>query len=46
MLQTQPDQSVEIPIAIGQNGVQDVVLVVTATTRFTRQLAPYQIEIR
>lgn len=40
------DQSVDIPLTIGQNGIQDVVLVVTGTTRFTRMLAPYQFSIR
>jgi hypothetical protein len=40
------DQSVDIPLTIGQNGVQDAVLVVTGTTRFTRELAPYQFSIR
>jgi len=41
-----PDQSADIPLTIGQNGVKDVVLVVTGTTRFTRELAPYQITIK
>jgi len=40
------DQSVDIPLNIGQNGVQDVVLVVSGTTRFTKELAPYQFSIR
>ncbi|MGD0752930.1 MAG: hypothetical protein ABSA23_16175 [Anaerolineales bacterium] len=40
------DQSVDIPLTIGQNGVQEVVLVVTGTTRFTQELAPYQFSIR
>jgi hypothetical protein len=40
-----PDQSADVPLAIGQNGVQDVVLVITGTTRFTRVLAPYQFSI-
>ena len=40
------DQSAEIPLSISQNGVQDVTLVVTGTTRFTRELAPYQYSIR
>ena len=39
------DQSAEIPLTIGQNGVQDAILVVTGTTRFTRELAPYQFSI-
>jgi immune inhibitor A len=46
IIQTKPDQSVDIPLTIGQNGIQDVVLVVTATARFTRQLAPYQFKIK
>jgi immune inhibitor A len=41
-----PDQSADIPLTIGQNGVKDVILVVTGTTRFTRELAPYQLTIR
>lgn len=40
------DQMAQIPVQIGSNGVQDVVLVVTATTRFTHELAAYQFEIR
>jgi hypothetical protein len=40
------DQSADIPLTIGQNGVQDVVLVVTGTARFTRVIAPYQFSIR
>ena len=40
------DQSIDIPLIIGQNGVQDIVLVVTGTTRFTKELAPYQFSIR
>ncbi len=40
------DQTAQIPVSIGSNGVQDVVLVVTATTRFTREQAAYQFEIR
>jgi hypothetical protein len=39
------DQSADIPLTIGQNGVKDVVLVVTGTTRFTRSVAPYQFSI-
>ncbi len=39
------DQSADIPLTIGRNGIQDVVLVVTGTTRFTRELAPYQFSI-
>jgi immune inhibitor A len=39
------EQSADIPISVGQNGVQDQILVVTATTRFTRVIAPYQFTI-
>jgi len=40
------DQIAQIPVQIGSNGVKDVVLVVSATTRFTRERAAYQFEIR
>ena len=40
------DQSADIPLTIQQNGVKDMVLIVTGTTRFTRVLAPYQFSIR
>ena len=39
------ENQVEIPIAIGEGGVQEVVLIVTGTTRFTRQKADYQFEL-
>ena len=39
------NNTVEIPITIGENGSGAVVLVVTGTTRFTRQLADYQFEL-
>ena len=39
------ENQVEIPITIGEDGVQEVVLVVTGTTRFTRQKADYQFEL-
>ena len=39
------DNNLEIPITIGSDGFQKVVLVVTGTTRFTRQLADYQFEL-
>jgi len=39
------DNTVEIPISIGESGSGNVVLVVTGTTRFTRQLADYQFEL-
>jgi hypothetical protein len=38
------DNSLEIPIEIGGD-VEEVVLVVTGTTRFTRQKTGYRIEI-
>ena len=40
------DQSADIKLNIGQSGLQDVVLVVTGTTRFTRIPAPYKFSIR
>jgi immune inhibitor A len=40
-----PDQTAQIPLQIGSNGVRDAVLVVTATTRFTLEEAPYQFTI-
>lgn len=40
------DQSAIISLKIGEDGARDVVLVVTATTRFTRLPAGYQISIR
>ena len=40
------DETAQIPVQIGSNGVQDVVLVVTATTRFTLEQAAYQFDIR
>ena len=39
------DQSADIPLSIGKNGVKDAVLVVTGTTRFTRVIAQYQFSI-
>jgi hypothetical protein len=38
-------ESVDVPVEIGSNGVEDVVLVVTATTRITLEEAPYQFSI-
>jgi len=40
-----PDQSADIPVHIGGD-VTEAVLVVTGTTRYTRQLASYQFDIR
>ena len=40
-----PDNQLEVPVVIGNNGADRVVLVVTGTTRFTRQLADYQLEL-
>jgi len=39
------ENQVEIPITIGEGGVQEVVLIVTGTTRFTRQKTDYQFEL-
>lgn len=38
------DISVDIPFTVG-NGVNEVILVVSGTNRFTRQLAPYRINV-
>ena len=38
------DQTAEIPLSL--NAGDEVVLVVTGTTRFTRLPAPYEIEIK
>ncbi|HJR79390.1 MAG TPA: choice-of-anchor J domain-containing protein [Anaerolineales bacterium] len=38
------DQTAEIPLSL--NAGEEAILIVTGTTRFTRQLAAYQIEIR
>jgi immune inhibitor A len=46
MIPVTADQSADISLTIGQNGVQDVILVVTGTTRFTRLVAPYQLSIQ
>jgi immune inhibitor A len=46
ILPVNTDQTAQIPVNIGSNDVQDVVLVVTATTRFTREQSAYQFEIR
>jgi hypothetical protein len=40
-----PDQSADIPVHIGGD-VTEAVLVVTGTTRYTRQLTSYQYDIR
>ena len=39
-----PDITADIPFTIG-DGIDSVVLVVSATTRFTRQLAPYHFNV-
>jgi immune inhibitor A len=39
-----PDDTADIPFNIG-NGVDNVVLVVSGTTRYTRQLAPYRFSV-
>jgi hypothetical protein len=40
----QPDISADIPFTIG-DGVDNVVLVISGTTRFTRQVAPYRYSV-
>ena len=40
------DQTAQIPVTINKGQVRDVILVVTATTRYTREQAAYQFEIR
>jgi hypothetical protein len=40
-----PDQTARIPLSIGSD-VSEAVLLVTGTTRFTRELAYYSVEIR
>jgi len=44
-LSVSAENQIEIPIIIGEDGIQEVVLVVTGTTRFTRQKADYQFEL-
>ena len=39
-----PDISADIPFTIG-DGVDNIVLVVSGTTRYTRQLAPYRFSV-
>jgi immune inhibitor A len=39
-------QTADIPLNIGENGVENAVLVITGTTRFTRVLASYQFSIK
>ena len=43
-IQVNPDQTAEIPLSL-QNG-EEATLIVTGTTRFTRQPAAYQVEIK
>ncbi len=43
-LNLNPDISLDIPFTIG-NGVDEVIFVVSATNRFTRQQAPYQFRV-
>ena len=40
------DQTADIPLEIGKDGVDEVTLLVSGTTRFTTQLATYRFEIR
>jgi hypothetical protein len=39
-----PNITADIPVTVG-NGVDNVVMVVSGTTRFTRQLAPYRFSV-
>jgi hypothetical protein len=45
MIELSEDQTAQIPISIGGD-VESVTLVITGTTRFTRELASYTIEIK
>jgi len=45
MIELDDDQTAEIPISIGGD-VDNVTLIVTGTTRFTREVGSYTIEIR
>jgi immune inhibitor A len=38
--------AIDIPLSIGEDGLQEVVLVVSATTRYTLQTGRYQFQIR
>ena len=40
------DQTADIPLDVGRDGVSKDVLVVIGTTQFTRNLAGYQISVR
>jgi immune inhibitor A len=40
------DQTADVPFTVGQNGVNEVTLVVSGTARFTRSTAGYQFEVR
>jgi hypothetical protein len=44
-LELPADQSIEIPVSIG-GGVDEIILVVSGTTRFTRETGVYSVEIR
>ncbi|MCE7861129.1 MAG: hypothetical protein DYG86_15255, partial [Chloroflexi bacterium CFX2] len=44
MIPVNPDQTAEIPVSLSSG--ETAYLVVSGTTRFTRELANYQIEIR
>jgi immune inhibitor A len=40
------DETADVPLSVGQNGVSQAILVVSATTPFTRQEAAYQFTIK
>ena len=40
------NQTADIPLTIGSNGLQDATLVVSGTTRYTILPAAYQLEVR
>jgi hypothetical protein len=46
ILPVNADQTADIPLEVGRDGVKKEVLVVTGTTRFTRSLAGYQFSVR
>jgi hypothetical protein len=43
-IQLNPDQTAEIPLSL--NSGEEAILIVTGTTRFTRQPGAYQVEIK
>jgi immune inhibitor A len=45
MIPLTADQSGDIPLTIGENGIKEAILVITGTTRLTRIMAQYQFSI-